>query len=490
MNMLKQFAIYGIAGTASRLVMVFLVPLYTRVLSIEQYGQLEFLLAGAALLTILIGLQSESAVVREYHLAAKNGQLAELRWGALTIAGAGSCLVALVAFLAWAAGAFSTDQAAILPIVLAIAAATQVLGIQLVLLRFDKRAVVFGLVTFADVTLAATISVLLLVKFGWGVEGALIGVLIGKVVGIIGAWSATFRLPPTHMPGADLLRRMLVFSIPTTAPVMLNWVQTNGARVVLAAFFTLTDVAIASIGLRVAALFGFLVYAFRLAWEPWAFRQLDDPDRPAQLFDRVLKLYVVAMMLAAACAIGVSPILVVIFAPAEYGFAVVLCAGFVMGQLWLGIGNLTSIGIHGSRKTGNLITISLLAALANLALLALLAPVIGVTGAMVAFVIGAMVRAFAASAISNRVYATQFSIRLLTVAALASFALTAGAYWMFEPHVGKPLADQLQPMAAMALLGLVAVASIVALSISSSERRMALREVRVRLRFSSRDKPQ
>ncbi|MGB3712559.1 MAG: lipopolysaccharide biosynthesis protein [Erythrobacter sp.] len=486
MNAIRNFVVYGLAGTASRLVMVFLVPLYTRALSIGQYGQLEFLLAAAGLLTILAGLQSETAVLREYHVAKREKRLPELRWAAFVIAAGGSLLLGIVAGLSWLAGLLPDDFAALLPMVLAIAVATQVLGIQLVLLRFDDRPVFFGFVTFADVLVAATLSFVLLVQFDWGVAGALTGVLCGKIIGIGAAWARTFVEIPADWPSAALVRRMLAFSVPTTAPVFLNWVQNNGARIVLAAFFTLTDVAIASIGIRVAALFGFLVYAFRLAWEPWAFRMLDDPDRPASAYGDVLKCYVVAMVLAASVAIALSPVLVAIFAPTEYAAAVVLCGGFVMGQLWLGIGNLASIGIHGSRKTGKLVTVALMAAAVNLALLAALAPALGVVGAMIAFLASAMTRGFAASVMSNTLFATAFSLRLLILAGVASLGLAGAAYALFDGNAGQPLVTQAGAMATMLALGLIAVALLVFTAIPAAERRAALREGSERWRLAWR----
>jgi len=475
MTVFKNFAIYGLAGTASRLVMVFLVPLYTRVLSIEQYGELEFLLAAAAFLTIVVGVQSESAVLREYHQAVREKRSAELRSGALAIAGGGSAVIALACALAWISGVLPGEYVRLLPLVLAIAIATQILGIQLVLLRFDDSPVIYGLVTFGDVLIASGISVLLLVEFGWGVEGALAGVLVGKLVGVAGAWRRTFPLISLTRPEPALILRMLAFCVPATAPVMLNWAQLNGARIVLAAFFSLADVALVSIGIRVAALFGFLVYAFRLAWEPWAFRLLDDPDRSADAYGRVLKLYVIGMLLVGTFAIAINPLLVVIFAPPKYAAAVTLCGGFVMGQLWLGIGNLTSIGIHGSRKTTNLVTVSLAAALVNLGLLAVLAPFIGVAGAMIAFLAGGMARGFAASAISNRLYSTGFSMRLLGTAAAASIGLSAAAYGIFARYLNQPLVGQVEAMALMLAIGVITVALTVWAAIPAADLRVAVK---------------
>ena len=423
-------------------------------------------------------MQGESAVLREYHAAKREGRLPELAWAALMIAGAGSAIVAAVTLLAIQATAGSgivpADFARLLPLLIPIAAATQVLGIQLVLLRFADRPALFGLVSLSDVAVTAGTTFVLLVRLDWGIEGALVAVLTGKLTGIALAWSATFASPPSHLPQRELFRRMLAFSIPVMAPAILNWVQTNGARVVLVVFLSFADVAIASIGIRVAAVFGFVVYAFRLAWEPWAFRQLDDADSPAAAHGNMLKLYVVAMTFAAMLAITISPVLVAIFAPPQYAQAVALCGGFIMGQLWIGIATIAAIGIHGSRRTGHLTTVFVTGAGTNLALLVLLSPLVGVVGAMVAFLASAIASGFAAAITSNRLYTTGFSMRLLVAGAIASVALGAIAHAIFAPNAGEPLIKQAVPMAQMGAAGLLVVALLVLAAISPAERQTAL----------------
>jgi len=475
MNAFRQFLIYGLAGTASRLVMVFLVPLYTRALDITAYGRLEFLLAGATLFTILIGLQSESAVLREYYRAKEEDRLSELRWAALTIAGGGTAIAALIAAGLWIAGVVPAAFVPLVPLVLLIAAASQVLGIQLVLLRCDEKSVRFGSVSFADVLIAGSVSVIAILAMGWGIEGALAGILAGKVIGVALAWSSTFGRFRGSLPPRGLIGRMISYSAPIMAPSLLNWVQTNGARVILIVFLTFTDVALASVAIRVAALFGFVVYAFRLAWEPWAFRLLDDPARPDEIYDSALKLYVIAMSLIAVLAIAVSPILVAIFAPAPYASAVILCGGFILGQMWIGIANIASIGIHGSRKTGKLTTVFLAGAVVNVALLAILSPMVGVAAAMVAFLASTMTTGFVAAIISNRLHHTGFSMRLLFLTAILSIAMTAAGWAIFERSDGATLYASLPGMGLIAISGILAVAILTGLGISSNERQTALR---------------
>src|SRR5262249_7483425 len=66
----RHSAIYGLGGLASRLLAVFLLPLYTHYLSPADYGRIETLVAASAVLTIVLRMGISSAFFRFYFDAA------------------------------------------------------------------------------------------------------------------------------------------------------------------------------------------------------------------------------------------------------------------------------------------------------------------------------------------------------------------------------------------------------------------------------------
>ena len=453
--MIPNFFVYGVGGAASRLAMIFLVPLYTRTLSVTEYGQLELLLALYSLAVLLAGLQSESAVLRDYSTATKNGWLPELIWASLVVTIFGAVgvagLVALGSYLGWIDGALIE----FLPLVVAVAILAQIAGIQLVVIRFAGRALVFAFLSFFDLVLSALASALLIIVLDWGIWGALTGLAVGKAITITFAWALTFAGVPKTLPGRSIYRAILSYSVPTMPSVLLNWLQTNGTRVLLAIFLLFADVALASVAIRVAALFGFVVYSFRLAWEPWAFAQLELQSRARRSFNDLLSGYVFAMFIPVCLAILAAPLLVAIFAPPEYSTATALVGSFVIGQYWIGIANITSIGIHGARVTSRLTWVFAAGALANLGLLALLAPRVGVLGSAVSFLIGAIISAMLAAWFSERHFRTHFSFRLLWVAAITSVLLATSSLLVYPMDMAAD--PNLEVWKASALLGLICI---------------------------------
>jgi O-antigen/teichoic acid export membrane protein len=432
-EVLRNFLIYGLGGAASRLAAVFLVPLYTRGLSVADYGTLELLLALHMGAVLLAGLQSESAILRDYYGARSNSSRKALIWSGLGISLAGSAAFAALALLAAALDLLPAEVAPYVGELIALTALAQVLGIQLIVLRCAGRATFFAFVALLDFALAALASALLILQLDLGLHGALWGILCGKVVASALAYTATFGRPPARLRHRRLVGRMLIYAVPTLPSVMLNWAQTNGARVLLAAFFTLQDVAVVSVAMRVAAIYGFVVQSFRLAWEPHAFAHLDGRSADPRFYERALQLYSFPMLLAAGGAMLVGPVLVAVFAPPAYGAAVPLVGFFVAGHFWLGAISILAMGIHGARITGKLTKVYGAGAAVNAVLLLSLAPRIGIVAAAAGFLASTIIAAALAGWYSNRHYRTGFSFPRLALLAVLTSIQAGAAYLLLVP---------------------------------------------------------
>jgi O-antigen/teichoic acid export membrane protein len=427
-TLVRQFIIYGVGGAASRLAAIFLVPLYTRTLTVHDYGQLEVLLVLHALAVLLVGVQSESAVARDFHDARIQGTDHRLAWAAIVVTAAGSAALPLLALPAAWLGWLPRGVPTYLPWLVAMAVPAQLLGIQLVLLRFSGAATMFATLSFLDLTLSAVISAVLIVGCGLGITGALAGIVISKGACVAIAWPATFGRPHWGRPSPSMLRKMLAYALPTMPSVLLNWLQTNGNRVLLASFLTLRDVAIAGVAIKVAALYGFLVFSFRLAWEPYSFQRLSDHEQyPGGLYRRAFEWYALGMFLIAGLTTAASPFIVAILAPPEYADAAHLVGLFVIGQFWMGSITILAIGIHGARITSRLTHVYGIGAVLNVAALVALTPLIGVAAAGVGFLGGSLASAWLAAWYSDRHFGVGFGRRLLAVVSAASviFVLVA-----------------------------------------------------------------
>jgi O-antigen/teichoic acid export membrane protein len=426
--LVKQFLIYGIAGAASRLAAVVLVPLYTRTLSISDYGELELLLAIHALILICAGLQVESAVARDY-FEVRGGSAQTLSWAALYLTAVGTALVALVlGTLCWLGYLPPIFSARIVLLLVAMTAAAELLAVQLVILRFAGRPLFFACLSFCDLALCALFSAGYIVYLHCGVAGALYGMLSAKLVCMVLAWRQTFSglLPPKI--DRALLAGMLRYGVPALPAVLVGWVQNAGSRVLLAIALTFNDVAIAAVAIKVAAIYGFIIYSFRLAWEPFSLAKLRVLESDPHVYNRALEWFVATMFLACGLGVLLAPYAVRLLAPAAYVAGGRIAVFFLLGQFWIGVTNVLTIGIHGARRTERLLPVYGIGALLNVVLLLVLAPLVGVVAAGWSSLAGSVCSAYIAMYYSNLHLETKFNGKLVFWATVATVVFASTWY--------------------------------------------------------------
>lgn len=456
MRPIQLFFIYGVLGSLSRVAGILLIPLYTRTLSMADYGALDVLISINALFVILAGLQTESAVMREYNDARARSLVPSLMWGAIQITLAGVVILAL-GLAALKAGRLlpsSMDDATIGSL-MALTLLTQLMGVQMVFLRFSGRPIAFAILSMVDILLAAGFSLIFVVLLKLGIQGALLGLVCGKLVLVGAFWAITFRQPPSPFIDRSMIRRLVVFGGPSVPAVVAAWFQNVGNRPLLALTLPLVDVALSGVAVKVAAVYGIVVYSFRLAWEPFAMGRLDDPEESRGIYNYTVEWYVATMLPLAGFTVLVAPYIVRVLAPASFAAAGELAVPFILGQFWLGLANMLSIGVLGARIPSRLIVIQLLGVTTGVVLLFGLARLVGPVAAGIGFLLGNMGMAILAKYFSDKHFATRFNTSLVASTAVGTLFLTVGGYWLLAQ--GRPYFMALGSSAIVLTLGVAAV---------------------------------
>jgi O-antigen/teichoic acid export membrane protein len=446
---------------------IVLVPLYTRTLSLADYGRLELILAVHTLIVIVAGMQIESSVAREYFETSASGTMGAMAWNAVVLTLCGTLGVAAVGVMAWVAGGLpSSIDGITLALVLALTFPVQLFGVQLVLLRFQGSTLRFAIMSFLDLTLCAAFSVWFIVGCHAGIGGALLGMLVGKTICMILAWSRTLGAAPPQLLNMGLAWRMLSYGVPALPAVLISWMQNAGSRLIMVTVLTLGDVAVAGVAVKVAAIYGFGVLSFRLAWEPYSMANLYAIGGDRSMYNRVLEWYIVAMFFAAGVAVLLSPYIVRLLAPADYLGAAKISAFFVLGQFWLGMTAVLVIGIHGSRRTALLLPVFGWGVAVTVVTLLVLAPSIGVVAVALGFMLGAVTSAALARHYSNKYFNTRFSARTLILTGLATGVLAIAWEWV-SPWVAvraPSVWNQVEVVVAGLVLLILLLAAIVKMS--------------------------
>ena len=298
--LLGNTLVFALGGLAIKAVSLVLMPLYTTALTAGEYGTAELLNSA---IEIVLPLLSAGVVEALYRFSIDDDvPKDELFAGSLVVLGGG--VVCTGALCALGHVLWNMEHAAaffVLFCSVCVFKATTQLARGL---GHVRRFVVYGLIN----ALAMVVSTyLLLVRAHLGVEGYLwsftIGYLVGGLVAFLG--SAEYRLLAPFRFDRDLLRRMLVYSLPLV-PNLLSWwlVSVSGRYVVL------WGSGLAAAGLFTAAskmpsLINIVASVFQQAWQYSTAREIDSPDRGA-FFGSVLRGYSLATLSTAGLVIALN----------------------------------------------------------------------------------------------------------------------------------------------------------------------------------------
>ena len=258
---LRQLAseslVYGLAGTVSRFITIFLVPLYTRTLTPADYGMMSLIRNATTLLASVASLSLDVAAQRFYwdseEEAERKSAFACWMWTWLGLTMVGAFLVVVLADI-FALKVVGRHEATLPLRLAACSMPVNVLGVIYINhLRIQRRP--WAVMRFAIITSLTTIilSAVFVLILRWGVEGVFFSsfiVSLGTTL-VVAAYVREW-IHPKYFDWKRL-KAMLRFSVPLIPALVAWWVIHVVDRYFLQAYTTTTQVGLYEIGYSIAA---------------------------------------------------------------------------------------------------------------------------------------------------------------------------------------------------------------------------------------------
>lgn len=471
--------VYGIGGSAARIISVLFLPIFTRILTPDEFGALDLLITTTVLLGLVSTAGLNTAVLFYYRRTDDVAERRRLVGTALVVATAASVVFAVVGVLVARpiAALVMQDEGYVLAVALTFVALPAGVSSFLVmdLLRVEFRPVAFSVLGIGRTLLAAILGVILVVAADLGVAGILAaqGTLAFLALGV-GLWLTRRQ----WAPALDLraAARMLSFGLPLVPAGLAYWLMGYSDRFFLAQFRDLSDVGIYAMATRIAQVVQLVAGAFQTAWWPFAYARARDEGH-RELFARIFRAYSIGLsLLALAIGLFAREILIVIttppFVPA-YPFVAMLAFALVINGCY----QIVSIGLALSERMWHQAWTSAVAAVVNVALNALLIAATGVLGAAISTVVSYFVSTALVYWMAQRNYPIGFDLRAPAIVVVtAVMALSMGLFLD-----GSLSGSSWSPLVSAAkLAGLVAVVGLAAwvLRLRPSDVLGALRSLR------------
>ena len=273
----KSFIIYGLGAGLSQSVTLLLIKVFTTHFDKSTYGQLELLQSGFILISLFGILQLESAAGRYYYeyptKESKKGLISELL---LTVSLLSLSTVILLLLILAGLNYFSFDwyntflktyNPSILILILSIPF-YNLYNYLMVILRFQNKAVSYGLLSLLQGSLSVGISLFVIFKTPFTKEGYFMGQAVAYLITAI-ILIFIFRSFIVIKFNKLSLRKYFKYSLPQTPAVVVSWAGGHANRFLMASFLAPALVGIYIAAIKVASIFKLMETAFRMAWTPY-----------------------------------------------------------------------------------------------------------------------------------------------------------------------------------------------------------------------------
>jgi O-antigen/teichoic acid export membrane protein len=419
----RHSAIYGLGGVVSRILAVFLLPLYTRYLDRTDLGSVGVVVALSAVLVTILRLGISSAFFRFYFdsqdPARRRLVVRTSFW--FTMASATAGLAAGVLLAAPLAGALGLDDANLVRAGFVGIWAQMNYEQLTALFRAEERSTAFVLASLANIAVTIGVTVLLVVVWE---QGAL-GVIAGNFTGTLVVYLALLTVHREQLGlqfSRPLLREMNRFGIPLV-PAALALIAVNFSdRFFLVHLASLDEVGLYEIGVRVASAMVLLLTAFRMAWPAFAYSIEDDGEAKRTYAFVLTYLVLVASWLALALGLLAPWLVRLLTQPGFYEGARVV-APLAFGGMVYAAYIVMAIGVGRAKRTQFNWLITGIAAVVNVLLNLLLIPPYGMLGAAWATVAAYAVMFLGMTWYAQRVFPAPYQWRRVLTAAGAAVAL-------------------------------------------------------------------
>lgn len=407
--MIKQFfkdsGIYGVSGILTRGISIFLVPLYTRVLSPADYGIIDIFSIITSIIIITFPLEITQGLARYYPKAENQNDKRKISSTALIF----TLITLIIPILL---GLIFYKELTVLILDngdlnnIYVIAIISIFGSGLIYFiinqlrwRIEPKKVAIVSIVSSITNIFFSIFFVLIIKYG--VFGFFLGQIIGNLIGFgLGYYysKSDFGL----IFDRSKLQILLDFSYPLVFSGIGVYALRYVDRIFIKGFLNLSELGIYGIGYRFASMTTIIMSGFGTSIVPLIYKEFDKPETPVKLA-RIFRYYFfISLTFIIILSIYAKEYVRILTTPEYYASAEVI-PFLVIGLLLFSFYTFFP-GLFLVNKTKIVATLNITSGLINIGLNFLLIPIWGILGTSIALMISALVQASAYYFYSQKYY--------------------------------------------------------------------------------------
>lgn len=420
--------IYGISGVVSKMIGIFLVPIYTRLFLPKDYGIINLVNTTFILLTILIVCGLDSSFARWFYDSEdeteRKRSFAAYMWFQLFL----SIIIAAIIILISPSISYFFFKEAGKPIYFILPAVTLMTNILpsvlINWLRLQRRPISTVIFTISQTIVTVGLTVLFVIVFRWQITGVFAALAISSaifslvVIFILKNW-----LSLKYFTKKRLLE-MLKYAFPLIPAALSYWLLNNTDSYFIQYFTKNTaEVGLFGIGAMLASVLGMFTNAFQQAWGPFAFSLINSDD-VKKIYANVFLLFGYAMSVLAALLMLFAPEALMVFTTPEYYDSAWVAGILGYNLVLIGFSYIAIIGISVNKNTRPYGAAMLYATIVTIVLNVILIPKFGKEGSALATVFAQIIVPIYLFYIGQKVYPVPYKFREVIIVMLSLLAVS------------------------------------------------------------------
>lgn len=379
-NLAKNTIIITIGKICTQLITFFLLPLYTGILSTEEYGTVDLLNTLVSLLLPIVTFQVEQAVFRELIevRGKKNKESRIISSAVITVIF--QCIVYLIIFAL--ISPFINNHYKFFLATNVVANIFLSLLLQIARGFGDNKKYAFA--SFISALSTIIFNVLFLVVIKLGANGMLLGTMLGQIVATIYLFISLklYKYLKVKDYKKEVIKSLWKYSLPLIPNAISWWVFNASDRVIASAFLGVDQNGILAASLKFSAVFITFYNIFNMSWTESisiAIKDDDVSDYFNRMFNIVLRLFTAMAVGMIACMPFIFPIMINEKFSAGYGLVPIS----IIGSLFNVVVGLISVIYVAEKNTKAIASTSIVSAVINIIVHLVLIRFIGLYAAVI-----------------------------------------------------------------------------------------------------------
>lgn len=386
-TLLKNTAIITVGKICTQMISFFLLPVYTAILTSEEYGIVDLLNTFVMLFIPLITLQIEQALFRELIDNRNNEDKKSEIISTTILTVIIQCFLSILVFFV-ISPLIENDYKYFL-IANILASIFSSIMLQITRGLGDNKN--YAIASFLTALFTIIFNILFIVVFKFGAYGMLVATLLANIICTLYVFAIkkVYRYIKLNSFSNILQKKMIKYSLPLVPNSLSWWIFNSSNRVIVSGILGVAMNGILAISNKFSGVFITIYNIFNLAWTEMASLHINDKDRDI-FFNNVINTALKVFVSLAFGIIAFMPIIFNIMINSEFAEAYNQIPIFMIASIFNVFFGLLTVIYIAKKDTKTIAKTSIISAIINISINLLLIKFIGLYAAAVATLVSYM----------------------------------------------------------------------------------------------------